>query len=368
MLLNLLAIIAGITIFPTAFSTEDTGGLNPNFDISTGHETTAMAKKKACIDRTWLTALAHGGRERKERGPFKTSNSLCHTQGSGYRYQDKRLIVTCQDFDGVARVFSFQSGSSKIFDQKNIKTASPVSRFSDNYLNHPSSTQIVDNYFPVAFANPSDKNGVMGSKLNMYTLGENGAITAMESAVSLINTGSSQSSPHIGTVGMLKREGDYLVLACDYNCRNIYKYSWNPIFNLWNYEGTIEPGKVNTTKWKDAKEWDAYNSLNIINSCEGNEIFLVGTKRNGSTHKIHVWQVLADSDFGPVRDLRVRNVAWRHFHSTKKYFREGTSLIPDPPRAHFITFGDDANLFGNFYAYEIWFYNKKEERHPTTNF
>jgi hypothetical protein len=324
---------------------------------------------EACIDSNWINRIAYGGRERKARGPFYGNHGWCHTQGTGYRPSDKRIVVTCQDDGDVARTLSYKSGTSSIQGYSYIKTKTPLTQYTATYLQHPSSTQIVDNFFPVAFANHSDDTGKYGSKLTMYELSSNGAISFSGYSLNVTNTGTSQNHPHIGTVGMRKYGSNYVLFTCDFNCRNIYKFRWSPSTGSWTKLGSISGSSADASTWSSAKAWDAYQSLNFAPACSGSATYLVGTKNNRTRAKLHLWKILAGAGGENASQLRVANIAYREFTSDTTYFREGVALLADPPRAHFLTFGEDFSWWdGDLDGYELWFFDGSGERQPSKNF
>ena len=201
----------------------------------------------ACIDSDWIDRLAWGGRERRRRGPFRSNFGRCHTQGAAYRLMDKRIIVTCQDSDDIARAVSYTSGSGDIQGYSYVRTKTPFAhasppRYTETYLQHPSSTQIVDDYMPVAFANHQDDQGKYGSKLVMYRVASHGKLGISGNAMPVTGYGSTgvrQANPHIGSLGMRLVGNSFVAFGCDYNCRGIYKFMWNPSTETWSKLGAI---------------------------------------------------------------------------------------------------------------------------------
>lgn len=259
---------------------------------------------------------------RVEGGPDKKYVSRselpcsCHVQGIGVTDNEEYYVITCQSKDDSGRAYLLLYN----FEDDSALDVLEVNETLDGKdLDHPSSIQIENYKFPVAFAAAEDDK----SLIRFFKI-ENDKLQ------SIIGCQRIENDKHIGALGYSTIGSNTYMVALGWDAKNVHIYKSNGTNRTDNFD-LIYEDVGNPTISNDGVDtnWSAYNSC-WLGETTNNKIVLLATHGpaswQGKKSWLDTWEIISFDSNSPV--FKKRNKNWKSKSSDKGHFYEGVTIIP----------------------------------------
>ena len=236
----------------------------------------------------------------------------CHVQGLGWAAESKQVVLTCQD------KCDQKNGAYLLLYDENKNEPNDVKRANiAPAFNHPSSIQITQEIFPVAFAAERYKD----SFIDFYAIKDKQLKLVPESRIHIKNR-------HIGALAYATIDNNSYLLGVGWDAEDlmIWKADSKNATTGYRLHLYAEDAK-SIIKRPNKKKWGPYNSL-WLGQLSDDQVVLMGTHGHSSERKsyLDIWQIIKIDGATPILKLLYSKRFKKTTLSGENFFYEGVTI------------------------------------------